>query len=80
MLGDVRVIKEFGLGLAGGILMDAVLIRSAIVPSLMLLLGNANWWFPRWLDRALPRVAVDAGEAGPESGTAPDPPRMTRVG
>lgn len=59
ILGGERVIKEFGLGLAGGILVDAVLIRMAIVPALMQMLGGANWWFPRWLDRILPRLSVD---------------------
>ena len=59
ILGGERVIKEFGLGLAAGILMDALIIRMAIVPSLMFLFGKANWWFPRWLDRVLPRLSVD---------------------
>ncbi len=59
ILGGNRVIKEFGIGLAGGILMDAVFIRMALVPSVMMLLGKANWWFPRWLDRVLPRLSVD---------------------
>ena len=59
ILGGNRVIKEFGIGLAGGILVDALLIRMAIVPSIMILFGNANWWFPRWLDRILPRLSVD---------------------
>jgi RND superfamily putative drug exporter len=59
MLGGERVIKEFGLGLAGGILVDAVIIRMAIVPAVMFLLGRSNWWFPRGLDRVLPRLGVD---------------------
>ena len=59
ILGGERVIKEFGLGLAAGILMDAVIIRMAIVPSLMFLFGKANWWFPGWLDRILPHLSVD---------------------
>jgi RND superfamily putative drug exporter len=59
ILGGERVIKEFGLGLAAGIAIDAVLIRMAIVPSLMFMFGKANWWFPDWLDRILPRLAVD---------------------
>ena len=59
ILGGERVIKEFGLGLAAGIAIDALLIRMAIVPSLMFLFGKANWWFPGWLDRILPRLAVD---------------------
>ncbi|MBI3647600.1 MAG: MMPL family transporter [Actinobacteria bacterium] len=59
ILGGQRIIKEFGLGLAAAILVDAVIIRTALVPSLMLLMGRANWWFPKWLDRILPHVHVD---------------------
>ncbi len=59
MLGGERVIKEFGLGLAAGILVDAVIIRMAVVPALMFLLGRSNWSFPRVLDRVLPRLGVD---------------------
>ena len=76
ILGGERVIKEFGLGLAAGIAIDAVLIRMAIVPSLMFLFGRANWWFPAWLDRILPHLGVDpemppsAGQ--PEEATAAD--------
>ena len=71
MLGGERVIKEFGLGLAAGILMDAVLIRMAIVPAAMFLFGDANWWFPKGLDRLLPRLAVGPDEALPEPVVAP---------
>ncbi len=60
ILGGERVIKEFGIGLAGGIFVDAVFIRMAIVPSVMMLLGRSNWWFPPRLDRALPKLSVDA--------------------
>ncbi|MGP8064253.1 MAG: MMPL family transporter [Acidimicrobiales bacterium] len=67
ILGGERVIKEFGLGLAAGILMDAVVIRMAIVPSLMFLFGKANWWFPGWLDRMLPRISVDPDVPPPGS-------------
>ena len=59
ILGGERIIKEFGLGLSAAILIDAVVIRSALVPSLMLLFGKANWWFPRWLDRLLPHVHME---------------------
>ncbi len=79
MLGGQRVIKEFGLGLGGGVLIDAVVIRMAVVPSVMMLIGKWNWWFPSWLDRLLPRVAVDAddlaaggGDNGPGGGTGTD--------
>ncbi|HWD55495.1 MAG TPA: MMPL family transporter [Acidimicrobiales bacterium] len=62
ILGGERVIKEFGIGLAAGILVDAVFIRMAIVPSLMIMFGDSNWWFPKWLDRALPKLSVDADD------------------
>ena len=62
ILGGIRVIKEFGLGLAGGILIDALIIRMAVVPSVMILLGKSNWWFPKWLEW-LPHVIVEPEEA-----------------
>jgi len=62
ILGGQRVIQEFGLGLAGGILVDAVVIRMAIVPSVMQLFGRLNWWFPRRLDVLLPQVSIEPHE------------------
>jgi putative drug exporter of the RND superfamily len=59
ILGGQRIIKEFGLGLSAAIFVDAVIIRTALVPSLMLLIGRGNWWFPTWLDRAIPRIHVE---------------------
>ncbi len=84
ILGGITVIKEFGLGLAGGIVMDAVFIRMAIVPALMFLFGKANWWLPSWLDRLLPHVTIDpegddGGEAGPHSGGGPAAPTPEAV-
>ena len=46
-------IKEFAIGLAAGIIFDATVIRALLVPALMRLLGNANWWLPHWTRRAL---------------------------
>ena len=57
--GDNRTIKEFGIGLSTAIFVDATLIRLMLVPSLMQLMGEANWWFPAFLDRRLPRFHVD---------------------
>jgi RND superfamily putative drug exporter len=57
---DIRQIKLFGLGLAVAVLIDATLVRMVLVPATMELLGDANWWFPKWLDRAVPRLAVEA--------------------
>ena len=46
-------IKEFAIGLAAGIIFDATVIRALLVPSLMRLLGQANWWMPHWARKAL---------------------------
>jgi RND superfamily putative drug exporter len=66
ILGGQKIIKEFGIGLSTAILVDAVIVRSALVPALMQMLGRANWWFPRWLDRILPHLHVEADEADEE--------------
>jgi RND superfamily putative drug exporter len=58
-LSDVRALKIIGLGLATAVLIDATVVRMILVPSTMELLGKANWWFPRWLDRAVPILAVE---------------------
>jgi RND superfamily putative drug exporter len=62
MLGEERIIKLFGLGLASAVLIDAVIIRSVLVPAIMQLLGRRAWWFPDWLGRILPRLAVEPPE------------------
>src|SRR3954464_2240664 len=59
VLGDNIIIKLFGIGFASAIFIDATLIRLVIVPSTMELLGDANWWLPRWLDRILPHLDVE---------------------
>jgi RND superfamily putative drug exporter len=52
-------LKLLGIGMATAIMVDATVVRMVLVPSLMQLLGRANWWMPRWLDRAVPRLAPD---------------------
>jgi RND superfamily putative drug exporter len=61
--GDAAT-KMFGLGLATAIFIDATLVRMVLVPATMTLLGDANWWLPGWLERALPVVGLDAPPAG----------------
>ena len=56
--GDPTV-KQFGIGLATAILIDATIVRCLLVPAVMVLAGNANWWLPRWLDRLLPRINIE---------------------
>jgi putative drug exporter of the RND superfamily len=74
---DVTV-KMFGLGLATAVLIDATLVRMVLVPSTMSLLGSANWWLPRWLDRVLPHMDLEGGDFGqhtavPAVGSEADP-------
>jgi len=59
IFGDQRVIKEFGLGLASAIFVDATVVRLILVPATMELLGDWNWWLPRWLDRLLPKINLE---------------------
>jgi RND superfamily putative drug exporter len=61
-VGGERIIAEFGVGLGGAVLIDAFIIRTVLVPSLMHFIGKANWWMPPWLDRIVPHVAVEATE------------------
>jgi len=65
----VPSLKMLGLGLAVAIAIDATVVRMVLVPATMALLGKANWWLPRSLDRVLPQVVVDSApeEHAPEA-------------
>jgi RND superfamily putative drug exporter len=65
VLGDDRNLKLFGLGLAAAVFVDATLVRMVLVPATMELLGDKNWWFPKSLDRFLPKLNVE-GHHEPE--------------
>ncbi len=79
VLGGQRVIAEFGIGLAAAVFLDAVVIRTVLVPSLMHLFGRRNWWLPQWLDRRLPHLSVEPVEDAqlPHASTAAAPPTST---
>jgi RND superfamily putative drug exporter len=62
LLAGQRVIAEFGIGLASAVFLDAFILRTVLVPAVMHIIGKRNWWLPRGLDRALPRVAVEGVE------------------
>lgn len=53
------MVKTIGFGLAIAVLFDAFVVRMALVPAVLALLGDRAWWLPRWLDRALPDVDVE---------------------
>ena len=68
--------QQIGLGFAAAIFADAYVARTVLVPSVMHMLGRANWWLPAWLDRRLPRLHVE-----PAQPTSAGPLRQpTRVG
>jgi RND superfamily putative drug exporter len=62
VLSPVVFLKLIGAGLATAILVDATIVRLVLVPSVMALLGERNWWLPGWLDRLLPRARLEAPE------------------
>jgi uncharacterized membrane protein YdfJ with MMPL/SSD domain len=65
VLTGVPSIKELGLGCAVAIALDATLVRLILVPAAMKLMGAWNWWMPSWLDRALPDLSFEGGDAEP---------------
>ncbi|MCI3275378.1 MMPL family transporter [Streptomyces cylindrosporus] len=82
---DDSMIKMIGFGMASAVLFDAFVVRMALVPAVLALLGDRAWWLPKWLDRILPRIDVE-GEALTRQPTAlvdqdsaPDEPAGARV-
>jgi RND superfamily putative drug exporter len=85
VLGDDRVIKEFGLSLASAVFLDALIVRCLLLPATLDIVGRVTWSLPAWLDRLLPRLNIegtlsreqDAARAQRAGVTAPGglPPR-----
>jgi RND superfamily putative drug exporter len=61
-------LKLFGIGLAAAIFLDATLVRMVLVPAVMQILGDRNWWIPDWLERILPQLDVEARRVSPAEG------------
>jgi RND superfamily putative drug exporter len=59
--GDPNI-KQFGLGMAAAVAVDATIVRCLLVPAVMALLGRAGWWLPHWLDRVLPHMSIEGEE------------------
>jgi len=57
--GD-RVLAMFGLAMASAVFLDAIVVRMLLLPAVLELLGRTTWWMPGWLDRRLPRIAIEA--------------------
>jgi putative drug exporter of the RND superfamily len=64
LLSPDRMLKQFGLGLAAAVLLDALVIRCLLVPAVMQLLGPRAWWLPAPIARRLPQVALERSQAG----------------
>jgi RND superfamily putative drug exporter len=78
VLSDQVFLKLIGLGMAAAIFLDATVVRMVLVPASMQLLGERNWWLPRWLDRILPNLDVDRA-APPSAPTDNDEPAAEPV-
>ncbi|WP_328632317.1 MMPL family transporter [Streptomyces sp. NBC_00356] len=68
VLSGDRVIAMFGIALAVAVAVDAFILRTLLVPALMHMLGGANWWLPKWLDRRLPRLSIEPPECRAAAG------------
>jgi putative drug exporter of the RND superfamily len=62
VLNGDPTIKQFGVGLAVAVVLDATVVRCLLVPALMLLMGKVNWWMPKWLERLVPHVSIEGAE------------------
>ncbi|MGW8765775.1 MMPL family transporter [Streptomyces sp. NPDC055815] len=77
---DDQMVKMIGFGLAAAVLFDAFVVRMAIVPAVLALLGHKAWWLPKWLDRILPNVDVEGeGLAKPTADQADAKPDLVKV-
>jgi RND superfamily putative drug exporter len=73
VLNGDPTIKQFGVGLAVAVILDATVVRCLLVPALMLLVGERNWYMPRWLDRFVPHISIEGAEFF-EQDAEPEPP------
>ncbi len=79
VLNGDPTIKQFGVGLAVAVILDATVVRCLLVPALMLVMGDRNWYMPRWLDRLVPEFSIEGaeffaerdGQVGEESAAQP---------
>ncbi len=83
LLNGNPTVKEFGVGLAVAVILDATVVRCLLVPALMILMGKVNWWMPRWLDRVVPQFSIEGAEffaARDAAAAAPSAPGPVPVG
>jgi putative drug exporter of the RND superfamily len=73
LLSGERLLQDFGFGLGFSVLVDALIIRSMLVPAIMHVIGDRNWALPAWLNRVLPNLSIEAEEPGPSTPRVPAP-------
>ncbi len=81
VLNGDPTIKQFGVGLAVAVILDATVVRCLLVPALMLLMGKVNWYMPKWLDGLVPHVSIEGAEffAARDAATSAPAPAVTPV-
>ena len=78
MLGEDRIIKEFGLSLASAVFLDALVIRCLLLPAVLTLIGTRTWQTPAWLDRLLPRINIEGGAISDTGASSEEAPHARR--
>jgi RND superfamily putative drug exporter len=73
-LGDERILKEFGFGLAVAVFLDALVVRCVLLPAVLQLLGRTTWRLPGWLDGLLPHVNIEGSSARDQADAESIPP------
>ena len=77
VLNGDPTIKQFGVGLAVAVILDATIVRCLLVPALMILMGKINWYMPHWLDRAVPHLSIEGAEFFDQREPAPPAPAVS---
>ncbi len=62
LLNGNPTVKQFGVGLAVAVILDATVVRCLLVPALMIMMGKLNWYMPSWLDRVVPHLSIEGAE------------------
>ena len=81
VLNGDPTIKQFGIGLAVAVILDATVVRCLLVPALMVMIGDRNWYMPRWVDKLTPRISIEGAGFFDERDSAVEPepePTLTR--
>ncbi len=73
VLNGDPTIKQFGVGLAVAVILDATVVRCLLVPALMVVVGERNWYMPRWVDKVTPRISIEGAEFFAQRDRRPEP-------